>query len=165
LTGKHIVKRRRLPHNSLDLITGREKALMADSKSQTETLGSDNQTDNDHLSEKDIQSANESMNSRLESNSNQSNGAPKPEPPAPARLREQPNEDLQPTEILVDWDENDPMHPHSMSEARRWLIVLVVSLGSLCVYVMTFSASDSLTTLSFTVNATIPGHAHHQCIH
>ena len=38
-------------------------------------------------------------------------------------------------EILVSWDENDPMHPHSMSRARRWLITVIVSLGSICVYV------------------------------
>ncbi|KAL1976372.1 hypothetical protein VTN31DRAFT_2654 [Thermomyces dupontii] len=36
-------------------------------------------------------------------------------------------------EILVSWDENDPMHPHSMSRARRWLITVIVSLGSICV--------------------------------
>ena len=33
----------------------------------------------------------------------------------------------------VGWDPNDPMNPHNMSKARRWLIVIIVSLGSLCV--------------------------------
>ena len=34
---------------------------------------------------------------------------------------------------LVGWDENDPMNPRNMSTARRWLIVIIVSLGSVCV--------------------------------
>ncbi|KAJ5718000.1 drug/proton antiporter YHK8 [Penicillium malachiteum] len=33
----------------------------------------------------------------------------------------------------VRWDENDPMNPRSMSKARRWMIVIIVSMGSLCV--------------------------------
>jgi hypothetical protein len=33
----------------------------------------------------------------------------------------------------VGWDANDPMNPRNMSKARRWLIVIIVSLGSLCV--------------------------------
>ncbi|KAF7596910.1 hypothetical protein BBP40_011955 [Aspergillus hancockii] len=33
----------------------------------------------------------------------------------------------------VKWDENDPMHPYNMSLGRRWLIVIIVSMGSLCV--------------------------------
>jgi hypothetical protein len=33
----------------------------------------------------------------------------------------------------VGWDANDPMNPRNMSKARRWLIVVIVSLGSLCV--------------------------------
>ncbi|KAJ5934526.1 hypothetical protein N7466_004073 [Penicillium verhagenii] len=35
--------------------------------------------------------------------------------------------------FTVRWEENDPMHPQKMSMARRWMIVLIVSCGSLCV--------------------------------
>ncbi len=39
------------------------------------------------------------------------------------------------TEYEVNWDgENDPMHPRSMSKARKWLIVWIVSFSSACVY-------------------------------
>lgn len=40
------------------------------------------------------------------------------------------------TEILVKWDENDPANPKNMAHARKWVIAIVVSLGSVCVYVM-----------------------------
>lgn len=33
----------------------------------------------------------------------------------------------------VGWDENDAMNPRNMNKARRWLIVAIVSVGSLCV--------------------------------
>ncbi|KUM59560.1 hypothetical protein ACN42_g7584 [Penicillium freii] len=33
----------------------------------------------------------------------------------------------------VGWEENDPMNPRNMSKARRWLAVIIVSMGSLCV--------------------------------
>ncbi|KAJ5653613.1 hypothetical protein N7490_000616 [Penicillium lividum] len=36
-------------------------------------------------------------------------------------------------EYTVRWDENDPMNPRNMSKARRWMIVIIVSSGSLCV--------------------------------
>lgn len=35
--------------------------------------------------------------------------------------------------FTVDWDENDPMNPRNMGKARKWLIVIIVSMGSLCV--------------------------------
>ena len=39
-------------------------------------------------------------------------------------------------EFEVHWDgDNDPMNPRSMSKARKWVIVLIVSATSLCVYV------------------------------
>ncbi|KAJ5438874.1 drug/proton antiporter YHK8 [Penicillium daleae] len=44
--------------------------------------------------------------------------------------QEPPEEDVGYT---VGWDVNDPMNPRNMSKARRWLIVVIVSLGSLCV--------------------------------
>jgi hypothetical protein len=37
------------------------------------------------------------------------------------------------TAYIVSWDEKDPMNPRNMSKARRWLIVSIVSMGSLCV--------------------------------
>jgi hypothetical protein len=33
----------------------------------------------------------------------------------------------------VCWEEIDPMNPRNMSKARRWMIVIIVSTGSLCV--------------------------------
>lgn len=33
----------------------------------------------------------------------------------------------------VGWEENDAMNPRTMSKARKWLIVIIVSTGSLCV--------------------------------
>ncbi|KAJ5230394.1 hypothetical protein N7489_011102 [Penicillium chrysogenum] len=33
----------------------------------------------------------------------------------------------------VGWEDNDPMNPRNMSKARRWLVVIIVSMGSLCV--------------------------------
>lgn len=37
------------------------------------------------------------------------------------------------TGYTVCWEENDPLNPRNMSKGRRWLIVIIVSLGSLCV--------------------------------
>ncbi len=40
-------------------------------------------------------------------------------------------------EFEVRWDgDNDPMNPRSMSKPRKWLIVVIVSSCSLCVYVL-----------------------------
>ncbi|KAJ5169286.1 uncharacterized protein N7500_002069 [Penicillium coprophilum] len=41
-----------------------------------------------------------------------------------------PNDDAA---YIVGWEENDPMNPRNMSKARRWLITIIVSMGSLCV--------------------------------
>lgn len=45
-------------------------------------------------------------------------------PPAP---------DPSATELIVKWDENDPENPRNMSYGRKWIIALVVCLGSVCV--------------------------------
>lgn len=37
------------------------------------------------------------------------------------------------SEFVVRWDENDPMNPRNFNKIRRWIIVLVCSMGSLCV--------------------------------
>ncbi|KAG9949779.1 hypothetical protein KCU85_g3966, partial [Aureobasidium melanogenum] len=39
-------------------------------------------------------------------------------------------------EFEVTWDgDDDPMNPRSMAYARKWIIVVIVSASSLCVYV------------------------------
>lgn len=35
--------------------------------------------------------------------------------------------------FTVGWDENDPMNPRNINTFRRWIIVIICSLGSLCV--------------------------------
>ncbi|KAJ5088275.1 hypothetical protein N7456_011891 [Penicillium angulare] len=45
----------------------------------------------------------------------------------------------------VRWDENDPMNPRNMSFARRWMIVIIVSSGSLCV-----TCTSSMYTTTYT---------------
>ena len=51
-------------------------------------------------------------------------------------------------EIIVGWDgDDDPMSPRSMGIARKWLIVLILSASSLCVYVYLSIASLKDTTL------------------
>ncbi|KAJ5894479.1 drug/proton antiporter YHK8 [Penicillium taxi] len=47
------------------------------------------------------------------------------------------------TSFIVDWEENDSMNPRNMSTARKWLIVIIVSLGSICV---TYTSSVYTTT-------------------
>lgn len=36
--------------------------------------------------------------------------------------------------ILVAWDENDPHNPRNFAPVKKWLIVFIVSTGSLLVY-------------------------------
>ncbi|KAJ5504477.1 hypothetical protein N7463_007351 [Penicillium fimorum] len=45
----------------------------------------------------------------------------------------------------VGWEENDPMNPRNMSKARRWLIVIIISIGSLCV-----TCASSMYTTTYT---------------
>ncbi|KAN0076102.1 Major facilitator superfamily domain containing protein [Elaphomyces granulatus] len=65
--------------------------------------------------------------------------------------------------LIVSWDENDPMNPRNLGYARKWLIVLIVSLGSACctctssMYTMTygqiteeFHCSHLIATLGLT---------------
>jgi hypothetical protein len=41
------------------------------------------------------------------------------------------------TDFLVGWDgDNDPMNPRSLPLARKWLYVVIVSVGSMLVYVL-----------------------------
>ena len=37
-------------------------------------------------------------------------------------------------DYLVGWDEGDPMNPRNFNTPRRWAIMLICSMGSLCVY-------------------------------
>lgn len=51
------------------------------------------------------------------------------------------------TEYEVNWDgENDPMNPRSMSKARKWLIVWIVSFSSACVYAGIYLVSSFYLT-------------------
>ncbi|CAI7586532.1 unnamed protein product [Penicillium pancosmium] len=34
--------------------------------------------------------------------------------------------------FMVGWDEDDALNPRNMSKARRWMVVIIVSMGSLC---------------------------------
>jgi len=50
-------------------------------------------------------------------------------------------------EFEVRWDgEDDPMNPRSMSKLRKWLIVMIVSWSSLCVYVSYSEGVDKADT-------------------
>ncbi|KAJ5662666.1 hypothetical protein N7462_011592 [Penicillium macrosclerotiorum] len=51
--------------------------------------------------------------------------------------------------FIVGWDESDPMNPRNMNTARRWMIVIIVSMGSLCV---TCTSSMYTTTYSQLMN-------------
>lgn len=44
-----------------------------------------------------------------------------------------PAPDATAAELVVKWDENDPENPRNMSYARKWVIAIVVCLGSVCV--------------------------------
>lgn len=56
--------------------------------------------------------------------------------------------DASATELVVRWDENDPENPKNMNRARKWLIAVIVSLGSVCVYVeAAFSQSINQSNL------------------
>ena len=35
--------------------------------------------------------------------------------------------------FVVGWDENDPKNPRNFNTVRRWIIVIICSMGSLCV--------------------------------
>ncbi|KAJ5779186.1 hypothetical protein N7457_006906 [Penicillium paradoxum] len=45
----------------------------------------------------------------------------------------------------VGWEENDPNNPRNMHTARRWLIVCIISMGSLCV-----TCTSSIYTTTYT---------------
>lgn len=49
----------------------------------------------------------------------------------------------------VTWDEKDPMNPRNLKTLRRWMIVVIVSMGSLCV---TCTSSIYTTTYSQLTN-------------
>lgn len=36
-------------------------------------------------------------------------------------------------EFVVGWEEGDALYPRNMNKGRKWLIVIIVSMGSLCV--------------------------------
>lgn len=50
-------------------------------------------------------------------------------------------------DFVVKWDgPDDPENPRNMNLARRWIVVIVVSLGSVCVYVLVLSGVTCLVT-------------------
>ncbi|CAG8939254.1 unnamed protein product [Penicillium salamii] len=52
----------------------------------------------------------------------------------PAEKNQLPKQENSPEqEFIVDWDENDKSNPRNLGLARRWVIVILVSAGSLCV--------------------------------
>lgn len=38
-----------------------------------------------------------------------------------------------PSTMTVQWTDNDPEHPYNLNSKTKWLAVITVSLGSLCV--------------------------------
>ncbi|RAL07593.1 MFS transporter, partial [Aspergillus homomorphus CBS 101889] len=49
-----------------------------------------------------------------------------------------------PDAFIVSWDEHDPMNPRRFNTLRRWLIVVICSLGSLCV-----TCTSSMYTVTY----------------
>ncbi|ORY17439.1 benomyl/methotrexate resistance protein [Clohesyomyces aquaticus] len=64
-----------------------------------------------------------------------------------------PSGDTTDAEFTVAWDgDSDPDNPRSMGKARRWVIVLIVSASSLCVYLEPeFHASRLVCTLGLSL--------------
>ncbi|KAF9884709.1 hypothetical protein FE257_001338 [Aspergillus nanangensis] len=48
------------------------------------------------------------------------------------------------SELVVGWEENDPLCPRNFNTARRWLIVVICSMGSLCV-----TCTSSMYTVTY----------------
>ncbi|KAE8144642.1 major facilitator superfamily domain-containing protein [Aspergillus avenaceus] len=46
--------------------------------------------------------------------------------------------------FIVNWDENDPMNPRNFNILRRWMVVIICSLGSLCV-----TCTSSMYTVTY----------------
>ncbi|KAI9045085.1 MFS transporter [Aspergillus affinis] len=46
--------------------------------------------------------------------------------------------------FVVGWDDNDPVNPRNFSTFRRWIIVIICSLGSLCV-----TCTSSMYTVTY----------------
>jgi Major Facilitator Superfamily len=62
------------------------------------------------------------------------------------------------TELVVNWDENDPENPKNMNHVRKWVICLVVCMGSVCVYVvlpLSFNSIARLTVVHSTCTSSI----------
>jgi hypothetical protein len=48
-------------------------------------------------------------------------------------LSEEGGGDGEDNEFVVGWEEGDALYPRNMNKGRKWLIVIIVSMGSLCV--------------------------------
>jgi hypothetical protein len=44
-----------------------------------------------------------------------------------------PDEESADESFMVGWDDDDVLNPRNMSKARKWMVVIIVSMGSLCV--------------------------------
>ncbi|KAJ6113783.1 hypothetical protein N7523_007100 [Penicillium sp. IBT 18751x] len=58
---------------------------------------------------------------------------------------EESAEDGGDNEFVVGWEEGDVTYPRNMNKARKWLIVIIVSMGSLCV-----TCTSSMYTTTYT---------------
>ncbi|KAL3455127.1 major facilitator superfamily domain-containing protein [Aspergillus heterothallicus] len=56
----------------------------------------------------------------------------------------QASEAEQPPGYVVAWEDNDPMNPRSFKTVRKWMIVIILSLGSLCV-----TCTSSMYTVTY----------------
>ncbi|KAL4874153.1 hypothetical protein BDV12DRAFT_159200 [Aspergillus spectabilis] len=53
-------------------------------------------------------------------------------------------EAVESTGFIVDWDENDPMNPRNFDSVRKWIIVIICALGSVCV-----TCTSSMYTVTY----------------
>lgn len=58
--------------------------------------------------------------------------------------------------VMVTWEgDDDPMNPRSMSKARKWLVVIIVSASSLCVSVLSNAPTHLLSGRADSVNQNV----------
>ena len=79
-------------------------------------------------------------------------------------------EDTNEKEFEVTWDgDEDPMNPRSMAHARKWVIIIILSASSLCVYVEPFlypspdvqaDRAIPLPTIKLSIHLQKPIHLH-----
>ncbi|KAJ5739877.1 hypothetical protein N7533_012661 [Penicillium manginii] len=55
-----------------------------------------------------------------------------------------PDEESADESFMVGWDDDDVLNPRNMSKARKWMVVIIVSMGSLCV-----TCTSSMYTVTY----------------